>query len=135
MSLLAQATQDSVPGAAQTGTTSLGTFTPPTQAYSANSSVGQTALVNAENLLSTIIGFITILAGLFFIFNFVTGALDWVNAPDHGKVEKAREKMTQSVIGLVIVIISYGLIGLIGRVVGLDLLNPGQMLRDLIPKV
>jgi hypothetical protein len=132
LSLLAQTNPNTV---APASTTKLGGFTPPTQAYSANSASGLTALQNLETLLSTIIGFITILAGLFFIFNFVTAALNWVSVGESSKVEKARDKMTQSAIGLVVVIISYALIGVIGSVIGINILTPAALIRTIIPTV
>jgi hypothetical protein len=110
-----------------------GGFTPPVQnAYTTGSAESSLkALSNGEALLSAVIGFLTIVAGLLFIFHFVVGALNWVSAGgEQGKIQKARDKMTQGVVGLVVIVISYALIGIVGSVVGLDLLRPGKQIYE-----
>lgn len=112
----------------------LGGFTPATDAYNEGSAVGTTALSNLELFLSNLIGFLTIFASILFIVYFLIGGIEWITAGgDSGKVQKARDKMVNGVIGLVVIIGAYGVIGLIGRVIGLDLLNPAQMLESIIP--
>lgn len=93
------------------------------------------AVTDLETLISNGIGFLTIIAGLFFIFFFFLGALKWVTAGgDSGKVGKARDEMVQGVMGLVVIVAAYGIIGLIGRIIGLDLLRPGQQIIELITR-
>lgn len=114
--------------------TDLGTFSPPTTAFSEGSEAGTGALTNLETLISTFLGIITVFASLAFIVYFLFGALKWVTAGgDSGKVQKARDQMIQGVIGLVIVVISYSVIGLIGTILGLNILQPGEALKALIP--
>jgi hypothetical protein len=89
---------------------------------------------NIETVVSRGIGMLTLASGLFFIFYFVTAGLDWISAAgEKAKITKARDKMTQSAIGLAVVIISYSVIGLIGTLFGLDILHPAQTLLLLIP--
>ncbi len=91
-------------------------------------------LANIEGIISNIIGFLTVLAAFFFIINFVTGAFSWVTAGgDQSKVQQARDKMVNSFIGLIVIVASYGIIGVIGTVTGIDILNIGTMLEGLIP--
>ena len=113
----------------------LGTIQPPSPAFdSANAISGENSLTYIELIISTLLGIATVGAGLFFIYNFIMGALAWISAGgEQGKITKAREQMTQGAIGLVLVITSYAVIGLIGSVVGLNLLEPAAQLRTLIP--
>lgn len=87
-----------------------------------------------ETIISSVIGIFTIVAGLFFIYQFIKGALDWINASgDSGKIQKARDAMVQGAIGLVIVVMAYAIVDLIGGFIGIDLLEPATALRALVP--
>ncbi len=115
--------------------TRIGTFTPPTNAFSAGAgsdTSGVTAAQYLEKFISNAIGALTIIGGLFFIFYFVMGALNWITAGgDSGKITKARDQMIQGVTGMVVIVISYGLIGIIGSFVGLDLLHPANTFLNI----
>lgn len=112
---------------------SLGSLKPPSQAYSQGADAGTGAVTNLENMLSTVIGFLTILAGLFFVVYFLMAAISWIGAGgDVGKISKARDQIIQGVIGLIVIIAAYSVIGLIGSIIGLDLLRPGLAIMDLI---
>jgi len=77
-----------------------------------------------EQLFSTIIGVMTIIAGIWFIFIILIGAIGWMTAGgDKGAVETARKRIANGVTGLLIVVIAVPLIGLVGRIIGLDILN------------
>lgn len=130
--LIAQAT----PQVTNEGT-SLGRIRPPSDQFgSAASATDTNSLINNfESLISTGIGMLTVLGGIFFIVFFFLAALKWLTAGgDAGKVQKARDEMVQGVIGLIILVAAYGVIGLIGSVVGLQLLNPGDAIRGLLPR-
>jgi hypothetical protein len=91
-------------------------------------------LTNVETFISNVIGVLTVLGGLFFVFFFVQGAFSWITAGgDSGQIEKARNKMIQGVLGLIVLVASYAIIGLIGAIVGLNLLNPAKSLEKLVP--
>lgn len=92
------------------------------------------AFTNIEIFISNVIGVLTVLGGLFFVFFFVQAAFTWITAGgDSGNIEKARNKMVQGVIGLIVLVASYALIGVIGAIVGLNLLSPADTLRTLVP--
>lgn len=120
---------------AQSSDIPLGGFTPPTESYSAGSADGVAeATGNLELFISNLIGFLTVLGGIFFVVYFVMAAFSWITAGgDSGKISTARDKMVQGVLGLIIIIVAYSLIGLIGGIIGLDLLNVGQQIETLIP--
>ena len=87
-----------------------------------------------ETFISTLIGVITVVGSIIFIINFLLAALQWITAGgDSGKIQSARDKMVQSVIGLIVVVAGYSLVGLIGSIVGLDILNPAMVLNELVP--
>lgn len=69
---------------------------------------------NPAATLGTVIAFFIrmflILASMFVLIYLLWGAFDWVTSGgDKAKVEKAQYKMTQAVIGIVVVIASLGL--------------------------
>jgi hypothetical protein len=110
-------------------------FQPPSSAFSNGSGTdasGAAAAGNLEKFISNAIGALTLIGGLFFIFYFVMGALNWITSGgEKGKIDKARDQMVQAVMGMVVIVISYALIGVIGTFLGLDLLNPAQALLKL----
>jgi len=75
--------------------------------------------------LSNIIGFLTIVGGLFFVIFFLIAAFEWLRAgDDKGKIEKAQQRMINAAIGLLIMIVTIGIVGIVGGVFGLEILNP-----------
>lgn len=91
-------------------------------------------LTQLEKIISTVIGLVTVAAGLFFVINFILAALEWITAGgDSSKIQKARDKMVQSAIGLIVVVLAYAIIGLVSGVLGLRILNPAATLRTLLP--
>lgn len=84
-----------------------------------------------ENILSMVIGFLTIFAGLYFIVTFIVGGLGWATAGgDSNKVEEANKRMTNGALGLIIVVASYSIIYIIGSVLGIDILNLSKTIED-----
>lgn len=123
--LLAQAPKEDIFG---------GGFRPPTSAYSEGSAEGAGAVTNLELFITNVIGFLTLLGSIFFIYYFVQGALSWITAGgDSGKIQKARDMMLNGVIGLIVIVASYSLVGIIGSILGLPLLNPRVMIQTIIP--
>ena len=86
---------------------------------------------NLELILSTVIGFLTMFAGLYFIVTFIVGGLGWATAGgDTNKVEEAKKRMTNGAIGLIIVVASYSVIYIVGSVLGLDILNVSTIIQN-----
>lgn len=83
-------------------------------------------------VLSAIISFITIIAALWFLIQFITAGLAWIGSGgDKTNIENARNKIMNSVIGLIIVVLAWVLAGVIGLMLGLDILNPGAALQNI----
>ncbi len=100
-----------------------------------NLNSSNTELVGGEfnRIIGVFLGFMTITASIWFMFQMITAGYGWLSAGgDKTKTEAAWHKITNSTIGLVIVVSAWILIGLIGRIVGLDILNPGKMFNMLI---
>ena len=91
------------------------------------------ARVGADNIglvlfLSNMIRLITVAAGIWVLFNFISAGWMYILSPgDASTAEKVSQKITSSVIGLVVVALSYSIAGLIGYLVFGDagyILNP-----------
>lgn len=91
--------------------------------------------VTFADVISQILGLLTAIGALWFVFRFITSAISWISAGgDKQGVENARSKMTQAVIGLGITVAAYALIGLVGAFFGIDIINLNNLIRNLGPK-
>jgi hypothetical protein len=114
----------------------LGGFTPPSTAYSEGSAEGDTALTNLEFFISNLIGFLTALGSIFFVIYFVLGAFQWITSGgDKGKLESARNRMMYGVLGMILIIASYSLLGLLSGLIGVDFLNPAEQIRNIVAPI
>lgn len=85
-----------------------------------------------NSALGALIGFLTVLGGLWFFIQFIIAGYNWISAGgDKGKVEAAQQKITNSLVGLLIVVGAYVIVGLVGSILGLKIQNPGEILQDL----
>jgi hypothetical protein len=99
-----------------------------------NITSGDSEIVGAQTnkVLSGIIGFLTVCAGLWFGIQMILGGYDWINSGgDKGKLETARNKIVYAIIGMVIVVAAYIIIGLIATLLGINILNPGEIISTL----
>jgi len=86
------------------------------------------------DLISNIVTLLTIFSGLAFLIWFIVGALTWITASDHAdKLEKAKNQMSQAIIGLVLVIIAIAIISLLGKITGLTILDPAAIINNILP--
>lgn len=100
-----------------------------------NSAISDTnAFTTFELIVSNVLALLTVLGSLVFIIYFLLGAISWISSGgDTSKVGKARDQMLQGVLGLVVLVMMYAVIGLIGSIVGIDILNPAEVLSGLVP--
>ncbi len=91
------------------------------------------AVANRLNTtLSGVLGFMTIIAGLWFMIQFILAGYAWISAAgDKSKLEGAKNKLLYSILGLVIVVGAWAIVGVIAKIVGLEILNPGEVLLKL----
>jgi hypothetical protein len=86
-------------------------------------------------ILSNILGFLTVLGGIWFLTNFILAAVSWISAGgDKGKVQQAKDKLTNAVIGLALIVGAYAISGLLGSILGIDFLNLKGALGIITPK-
>ncbi len=95
---------------------------------------GTDALNKIARVVSTIIGLMTLVAGIFFFFQLITASFNWMSASgDKSKLEKAQLQMIQSLTGLIIVVAAFAVASIIGTVLGLDLTLSHQ--ENIIPQL
>ena len=83
-------------------------------------------------MISSIIGLLTIIAGIWFLIQMLLGGYMWISSGgDKQSVQNAQKKIWNAVLGLLIVIISYAITGIIGIFLGFDILNPANLLYSL----
>ena len=85
-------------------------------------------------IISNVIGIMTIIAGIWFIFMFIVGAFGYLTAGgDSKKVGDATRRIGTALTGLIVIVIAYALISLIGGLLGFDILNPQNIIIKLRP--
>jgi len=88
-----------------------------------------------SKIISSMVGLLTIIAGIWFVILFITGAIGIISSGgDKAKVETATKRLQFGIIGIVVVIAGIFLIDFIGSIVGFDILNfedSFQRLNDL----
>ncbi len=97
---------------------------------------GETASSRFSSFLSGAIGLITIIAAIWFTFNFLIGAIGVITASgDKAKVESARNRITTGIIGLVVVVAGIFIIQLLGSLIGLGdiILSPTDIINKIAP--
>ncbi|MBI3443114.1 hypothetical protein HY008_00380 [Candidatus Woesebacteria bacterium] len=105
---------------------------PPLQGEGPLGTAGANAPTVFENIISITIGLISAVAGIWFIFNVITGALQIIGSEgDKGALENARRKITYGIIGIVVVIGGMFVAQFVGQQLGLNILNPAQFLQNV----
>lgn len=67
---------------------------------------------------------IILVGGLAFLLYFLLGGITWITAGgDKGKIEEARGKITQGLVGLAVLAASYVIIKFIETAIGMNILN------------
>jgi len=73
-----------------------------------------------EKVISTVIGFLSVVAVIFFVIQIILAGYGFISASgDEKKIEVARKKITEGVIGLTVVIVALGLGSFIASLLGL----------------
>lgn len=85
-----------------------------------------------EKLISNTLVVLTVVAGIAFVLYFLLGGLNWITAGgDKGKIDKAKGMMTGGAIGLIVIAVSYAITWIVGKALGIDILNPGTIIQGL----
>ncbi len=84
---------------------------------------GTLGLTKVTDVISSIVGFMTISAGVWFILQFLTGGFHWITSSgDKAKLEQARDRLTNAFVGLLIVVAAWSILALAGQFLGYDIL-------------
>jgi hypothetical protein len=95
---------------------------------------GVTALKSVTTVISSIIGLLTVIAGIWFIFMFLIGGYTWMTSMgDKHKLEEARDRIVNALIGLVIIVAGWGVLALVGQFFGWDILitDPASIIGNI----
>lgn len=102
---------------------------------SGNYTVGATSagVVDLLNrVISNFVGILTVIGGIYFLFQFIFGAYEWITAGgDSGKLQNAQKKLYNAVIGLIIIIAAIFVADLVGAFLGLDILSPFNLIENV----
>lgn len=92
-------------------------------------------LSGITRMVSSIIGFMTIAAGVWFLFQFIIGGFNWISAGgDKAKLQSSRDRLTNSLVGLVVVVAGWSILALAGTFLGVDFtMSGGNLLQQLSP--
>jgi hypothetical protein len=93
-------------------------------------SSGENPLTVFEKVITVIVGFLTIAAILWFALQIIIGGFGWISAGGDPKAaENARKRITNAVIGIIVVIMALTLVRLVGSLLGIpDILKIEQLL-------
>ena len=84
---------------------------------------GAKALTDIASIVSSVIGIMTIAAGIWFLIQVLIGGFGWITSGgDKAKLETARNRITDAFIGLVIVVAGWGILALASQFFGVPFL-------------
>ncbi len=108
----------------------LGPFGQPSAAGSAANNYG---LNNILTIVSSVIGMLTIVASIWFLFMILFAGYEWTSAGgDTKKIATARDRIVHAFIGLVIVVGAWSLTAVVGQFFGFNtLVDPGAFIKNL----
>ena len=96
-------------------------------------SSGTQAMAAFTGALSSIIGFLTVVAALWFFIQITLAGLAWITAGgDKNKLTEARDKISNAFIGLVIVVAGWAILALAGQFFGWNtILLPDSVINTI----
>jgi hypothetical protein len=75
-------------------------------------------------LINQILSIVLVIGVIAVLFYLIVGSVEWITSGgDKGKAEKARDKMTQAVIGLVILVSVFAIMMFIQQLLGICIIN------------
>ncbi|MFH1840546.1 MAG: hypothetical protein ABH807_00070 [Candidatus Shapirobacteria bacterium] len=85
-------------------------------------------------ILSNLLGVMTIVAGLWFMINFLSGGYAYLSAAGSSeKMKEATQRIGNSLVGLIVVIAAYAVISLIGGILGFSILDIETNIGKITP--
>ena len=91
------------------------------------------ATIKLENTISTIIGLLSVIGFIYFTIQIIFAGYAFVSSQgDAKKLEDARHKLTNSILGLTIIIVAVGFGALLGAIFGIEnIFNLNTLLNSL----
>lgn len=79
------------------------------------------ALTDITSAVSSVIGIMTIAAGIWFLIHILIGGLRWVGSEgDKTKLQEAQNRITNAFVGLIIVVAGWSILALSGKFLGFE---------------
>jgi len=80
-----------------------------------------TSITLTEKLISSVIGFLTLVGFIYFAIQVIlAGYLFMSSEGDKGKMETARKKLTDGLLGIIVIVVALGLVSLFASILGID---------------
>ena len=93
---------------------------------------GTTAVDQITKVVSSVVGFLTIVASIWFLFQLLFGGYEWISSGgDTKKLATARQRIMNGFFGLIIVIAAWAIVAVVGQFLGYDILNPAANIGNL----
>ncbi len=97
-----------------------------------SSNNGSAGITGVADLVSSVIGILTVVASVWFLLNILFGGYEWMSAGgDSKKIGEARDHITHAFIGLVIVVGAWALTATAGQFFGFSILDPAKLFGTL----
>ncbi len=92
-----------------------------------------TGIGTFSNFISSVIGLLTIIGIIWFVFVLVSGAIGIIaSGGDKAAMENARQKITSGLIGLIVIIAGIFIIDLFGNLIGIpNILNLQELFTQI----
>lgn len=94
---------------------------------------GEAFCATFESFITILLGFLTTVGGIWFMLYFIFGAFTWLTAQgEPEKISKAQRYITNALIGLILIVGAWAIIGVIGLVFDFNILDLSGNLSSII---
>jgi len=74
-----------------------------------------------DKIISTVIGVLTLVAFIFFVLQIIFAGYSFISGQgDEKKIESARKRLTDGILGITIVVVAFGITALLAKLMGID---------------
>lgn len=95
---------------------------------------GVRALTDIAGIVSSVVGIMTIAAGIWFLIQVLVGGFNWMTSGgDKAKLEAARHRITDAFVGLIVVVAGWAILAIAAMFFNVDFLltRPGETIQQL----
>lgn len=92
-------------------------------------------VLELDKIVSTVIGVLTLVAFIFFLLQIIFAGYSFISGQgDEKKVESARKRLTDGILGITIVVIAFGITSLLAKLMGLgNIFNLEEIFSSFTP--